>query len=97
MGVQVPRGFHTEVPQKGVVRGFEAIFGRSVAPIGRAKGESDRRGAPDAGPCAHSWFQHFWARGYFVPTVGRDEAVIREYIRNRERQGKGLEQMGLWR
>ena len=25
--------------------------------------------------------QHFWARGYFVSTVGRDEAVIREYIR----------------
>jgi putative transposase len=24
--------------------------------------------------------QHFWARGYFVSTVGRDEAVIRTYI-----------------
>ncbi len=24
--------------------------------------------------------QHFWARGYFVSTVGRDEAAIREYI-----------------
>ena len=23
--------------------------------------------------------QHFWARGYFVSTVGRDEAVIRKY------------------
>ena len=22
---------------------------------------------------------HFWARGYYVSTVGRDEAVIREY------------------
>ena len=28
--------------------------------------------------------QHFWARGYLVSTVGRDEAVIREYIRNQE-------------
>ena len=26
--------------------------------------------------------QHFWARGYMVSTVGRDEAVIRDYIRN---------------
>ena len=26
--------------------------------------------------------QHFWARGYFVSTVGRDEQMIREYIRN---------------
>jgi putative transposase len=25
--------------------------------------------------------QHFWARGHFVSTVGRDEAVIREYIK----------------
>jgi putative transposase len=25
--------------------------------------------------------QHFWARGYFVSTVGRDETVIREYIK----------------
>jgi len=28
--------------------------------------------------------QHFWARGYFDSTVGRDEAVIREYIKNQE-------------
>ncbi len=28
--------------------------------------------------------QHFWARGYFASTVGRDEEVIREYIRNQE-------------
>ena len=31
--------------------------------------------------------QHFWARGYFVSTVGRDEAAVREYIRNQEREG----------
>ena len=28
--------------------------------------------------------QHFWARGYFVSTVGRNEEVIREYIKNQE-------------
>jgi putative transposase len=27
---------------------------------------------------------HFWARGYFVFTVGRDEDVIRRYIRSHE-------------
>jgi putative transposase len=32
--------------------------------------------------------QHFWARGYFVSTVGRDEAVIRRYIRNQEAEDK---------
>src|SRR2546430_8773243 len=30
--------------------------------------------------------QHFWARGYFVSTVGRDEQAIREYIRNKEKE-----------
>ena len=38
---------------------------------------------------------HFWARGYFVSTVGRDEAAIREYIRKQEREDKRLEQMRL--
>ena len=28
--------------------------------------------------------QSFWARGYFVNTVGKDEAKVREYIRNQE-------------
>ena len=28
--------------------------------------------------------QHFWARGYFVSTVGRDETVIREYIQQHD-------------
>ena len=41
--------------------------------------------------------QHFWARGYFVSTVGRDEALIREYIRNQEHEDKRLDQMNLWR
>ena len=29
--------------------------------------------------------QHFWARGCFVSTVGRDETVIRDYIKNQEK------------
>jgi putative transposase len=41
--------------------------------------------------------QHFWARGFFVSTVGRDEAVIREYIRKQEQEDKRLDQMNLWR
>ena len=38
---------------------------------------------------------HFWARGYFVSTVGADEEVIREYIRNQEREDKRLDQLSL--
>ena len=35
--------------------------------------------------------QSFWARGYLVSTVGRDETVIREYIRNQEQEDKRLD------
>ena len=41
--------------------------------------------------------QHFWARGYFVTTVGRDEEAIREYIRNQDEADAKLDQMNLWR
>ena len=41
--------------------------------------------------------QSFWARGYFVSTVGRDEQVIRNYIRHQEKEDERLEQLGLWR
>jgi len=37
----------------------------------------------------------FWARGYFVSTVGRDEELIRCYIRNQELQDKQLDQLTL--
>ena len=39
--------------------------------------------------------QSFWARGYFVSTVGRDEQTIREYIRRQEAEDRRLEQLGL--
>ena len=37
--------------------------------------------------------QHFWARGYFASTVGRDEQVIREYIRRQEKEDRRIDQM----
>jgi putative transposase len=39
--------------------------------------------------------QHFWARGYFVSTVGRDEAVIRAYIRSQDIEDERLDQLKL--
>lgn len=41
--------------------------------------------------------QHFWTCGYFVSTVGRDEAMIREYIKNQEAEDKRIDQMKLFR
>ena len=40
--------------------------------------------------------QAFWARGYYVSTVGRDEQMIREYIKNQKVQDKREDkQLGL--
>jgi putative transposase len=36
---------------------------------------------------------HFWARGYFVSTVGADEETIANYIRNQEDEDKRLDQL----
>lgn len=37
----------------------------------------------------------FWARGYFVTTVGLDEAMVRAYIRNQEQEDERYDQMKL--
>jgi len=39
--------------------------------------------------------ENFWARGYFVSTVGLDEEMVREYIRNQEKEDECLEQLKL--
>ena len=39
--------------------------------------------------------QHLWARGYFVSTVGRDEEMIRQYIREQEAEDKRTDQLSL--
>jgi putative transposase len=39
--------------------------------------------------------QRFWARGYFVSTVGRDEQAIRSYIREQELADRRDDQLRL--
>jgi len=34
------------------------------------------------------WGNHFWARGYFVNTVGLDEEMIRKYVKYQEEEEK---------
>ena len=63
------------------------IKGKSAIHLARVYGERKRNFTG----------QSFWARGYFVSTVGRDEAVIRNYIQNQEKEDERLEQLGLWR
>ncbi len=39
--------------------------------------------------------ENFWARGYFVSTVGLDEEVVRAYIREQEQEDERYEQLSL--
>lgn len=38
----------------------------------------------------------FWARGYFVSTVGADEKAVRSYIQNQEVEDKRLDELSLF-
>jgi len=38
----------------------------------------------------------FWARGYYVSTVGADEKTIRAYIQNQESEDKRIDDLGLF-
>jgi putative transposase len=40
--------------------------------------------------------QHFWARGYYGSTVGRDEATIRQYIQKQEAEDQRLDQLEIF-
>ena len=74
-------------PKLAVSQVVGYIKGKSAIHLARVYGERKRNFVG----------QHFWARGYFVSTVGRDEATIRAYIRNQEKEDARLDQLGLWR
>jgi len=40
--------------------------------------------------------QNFWARGYFVSTVGMDEETIREYIKKQEKEDQRIDQLDIF-
>src|SRR3990172_6781152 len=40
--------------------------------------------------------QNFWARGYYVSTAGRDEEMVREYIRRQEEEDRKLDQLNIF-
>jgi len=73
-------------PKYAVARVIGFIKGKSAIHLARVYGERKRNFVG----------QHFWARGYFVSTVGRDEQVIRDYIRKQEQEDQRLEQKKLW-
>ena len=72
-------------PKYAVSQVIGYIKGKSAIHVARVYGENRRNFVG----------QHFWARGYFVSTLGRDEAVIKEYIRKQEEQDKKDDQLKL--
>jgi putative transposase len=74
-------------PKYAVAQVVGFIKGKSAIHVARVYGERKRNFVG----------QHFWARGYFVTTVGRDEETIREYIRNQEEADARLDQINLWK
>ena len=67
-------------PKYAVSQVIGFIKGKSAIHLARVYGERKRNFVG----------QHFWARGYFVSTVGRDETVIREYIRQPGARGQAI-------
>ena len=73
-------------PKYSVSQVIGYIKGKSAIHLARVYGERKRNFVG----------QHFWARGYFVSTVGRDEEVIRQYIKKQEAKDERLDQLRLW-
>ena len=74
-------------PKYAVSQVVGFIKGKSAIYLARVYGETKRNFTG----------LHFWARGYLVSTVGKDEHQIRQYIRNQEREDERLEKLELWR
>jgi putative transposase len=74
-------------PKYAVAQVGGDLKGKSAIHIARTYGGRER----------HFVGEHFWARGYFVSTVGRDEEAIRRYIQEQEEEDKRLEQLKLFK
>ncbi len=74
-------------PKYAVSKIVGYIKGKSAIAVARRFGKKQRnfRG------------ENFWARGYFVSTVGLDEIMVREYIRAQEERDNYFEQMDLFK
>ena len=72
-------------PKYAVAQVVGFIKGKSAIHIARTFGERKRNFVG----------QHFWARGYFVSTVGRDEVAVREYIQHQEKEDRRIDQLRL--
>ena len=72
-------------PKYAVSKVVGYIKGKSAIAIARRFGGRERNFAGEV----------FWARGYFVSTVGLDEEMVRAYIRKQEQEDERYDQMKL--
>ena len=73
-------------PKYAVAQVIGYIKGKSAIHIARTVGGRRRNFTGE----------HLWARGYFVSTVGRDEKMIKDYIRRQEAEDRRLDQMKMF-
>lgn len=73
-------------PKFAVSQVIGFIKGKSAIHLARVYGERRRNFVG----------QSFWARGYYVSTVGRDESMIRQYIQDQEKEDQRLDQLNQW-
>ena len=73
-------------PKYAVSQGVGYLKGKSAIHIARTYGGKRRNFVGE----------HFWARGYWVSTLGRDEAAVRLYIQQQEQEDNRLDQLGLF-
>ena len=74
-------------PKYAVAQVVGYLKGKSAIHIARTYGGRERNFVGE----------HFWARGYWVSTVGRNEAEVRRYIREQEAEDRRLEQLELFK
>ena len=72
-------------PKHAVSQVVGFIKGKSAIAIARRFGGRERNFTGEV----------FWARGYYVSTVGLDEAMVRAYIRNHEDEDERYDQIKL--
>ena len=73
-------------PKYAVAQVVGYIKGKSAIYIARTYGGRERNFRGES----------FWARGYYVSTVGKDEATVRAYIKNQEAEDRRIDQRQLF-
>jgi hypothetical protein len=79
-----------------LARKFEGCFS-SLSGIGYIKGKSAIYVVQTFGSRERNFRgENFWARGYYVSTVGKDEELVKAYIQGQEDEDKKRDQLQLW-